>query len=59
MCRKIKTKSGGSGYEKLTVCDLEFVAAALIKYSNECDDEYLTVQVGQLSISDVLAEEFK
>ena len=59
MCRRSTTKSGGSGYEKLTVCDSDFVAAALIKYSNECDDQYLTVQVGQLSISDVLAEEFK
>ena len=59
MCRKSKTKSGGSGYEKLTVCDLESVAATLIKYSNECDDEYFTVQVGQLSISDVQAKEFK
>ena len=59
MCSKSKTKSGGSGYEKLTVCDLESVAATLIKYSNECDGEYFTVQVGQLSISDVLAKEFK
>ena len=59
MCRKSKTKSVGSGYEKLTVCDLESVAATLIKYSNECDDEYFTVQVGQLSISDVQAKEFK
>ena len=59
MCRKSKTKSGGSGYEKLTVCDLESVAATLIKCSNECDDEYFTVQVGQLSTSDVLAKEFK
>ena len=59
MCRKSKTKSGDSGYEKLTIWDLEFVAPTLIKYSNECDDEYFNVQVGQLSISDVLAKEFK
>ena len=50
MCRKSKTKSGGSGYEKLTVCVFESVAATLIKYSNKCDDEYFTVQVGQLPI---------
>ena len=31
----------------------------LIKYSNECDDEYFTVRVGKLSILDVLAKEFK
>ena len=30
-----------------------------MKYSNECDDEYFTVQVEQLSISGVLAKEFK
>ena len=55
----IKTKPGGSGYEKFTVCDLKSVATTLIEYSNECDDEYFTVQVGQLSISGVLAKEFK
>ena len=31
----------------------------LIKYSNECDDEYFTVRVGKLSILDVLGKEFK
>ena len=31
----------------------------LIKYSNECDDEYFTVRVGKLSIPDVLAKECK
>ena len=30
-----------------------------MKSSNECDDKYFTVQVEQLSISDVLAKEFK
>ena len=51
VCRKSKTKAGGSGYEKLTVCDLESLAALLVKYSNKCDDEHFTVQAGQLSIS--------
>ena len=59
MCRKNKTKSGASGYEKCTVCDLEYAAETLIKYSNECDDEYFTVQIGQVSISDVITKEFK
>ena len=31
----------------------------LIKYSNECDDEYFTVRVEKLSIPDVLAKECK
>ena len=35
------------------------VAATLIKYLHACNNEYSTVQVGQLSISDVLATEFK
>ena len=59
MYRKSKTKSAGSDYEKLTICDLGPAAATLIKYSNECDDKYLSVPVGQSSISDVLDKEFK
>ena len=59
VCKKSKTKLGGCGYEKLTVCDLESVATALVKYSNECDDEYFTLQVGQLSISIVFFQKYE
>ena len=53
-----KTKSGGSGYEKLSVLRLR-ICSCNINYSNECNDEYFTVRVEQLSISDVLAKKFK
>ena len=59
ICRKKKTKKGGSGYELLQQCVTESGAQTLLNYADKNDDKYFKVKLASLSISDVIAKEFK
>ena len=59
ICRKKKTKKGGSAYELLQQCVTESGAQTLLNYGDNSDDKYVKVELTSLSISDVIAKEFK
>ena len=59
ICRKRKTKKGGSGYEVLQQCVTESSAQTLLNYAEKSDDEYVKVQLAGLTVFDIIAKEFK
>ena len=59
ICRKKITNKGGSGYESLQQCVTESVAQTLLNCTDKSDDEYVKDKLASLSISDVIAKEFK
>ena len=59
ICRKKKTKKSGRGYESLQQCVTESGAQTLLNYADKSDDEYVKVELANLSIADVIAKEFK
>ena len=58
ICMKRKTKKGGSGYETYEQCETIKGAETLITHVYSGTDEYVSVELQDLTIADILAEEF-
>ena len=58
ICRKRKTKKGGSGYETYERCETINGAETLITSAHSGTDEYVPVELQDLIIADILAKEF-
>ena len=58
ICRERKTKKGGSGYETYERCETINGAEILIAHAHSGTDEYVSVELQDLTIADILAKEF-
>ena len=58
ICRKRKTKKGRSGYETYERCGTINKAETLIINAHSGTDEYVPVELQDLTIADILAKEF-
>ena len=58
MCRKRKTKKGGSGYETYERCETINGTETLIAHTHSGTNEYVSVALQDLTIANILANEF-
>ena len=58
ICRKRKTKKGGSGYETYERCEAINGAGTLIAHPHSGTGEYVSVELQDLTIANILAKEF-
>ena len=56
--RKRKRKKGGSGYEAYERCEATNGAETLIAHAHYGADEYFSVELQDLTITDILSKEF-
>ena len=59
ICRKNKTKKGGSNYEKLTKCVTEKGAENLQKAAELRKNVYLTTEISNLSPNQIISKEYQ
>ena len=58
ICRKRKKKKGRSGYQTHERCEIINGAETLIAHADSDTDEYMSLELQDLTIADILAKEF-